>query len=375
MPKHKKHPHHNERKHCVLCGKSVFQFGTDFMIGASGRVVCADCLNTSKKIIEGFPSSQNSPSDSGAKAQTISPKEIIQELNKVIIGQERAKRAIAIALWKQLLRAAGDKSVPRTNLLLYGPTGSGKTALVREAARIVGLPFIDFDATTLSETGYRGRDAQDLVKELLGRYKLHPKLANGVIFLDEVDKLAARGGDVQTEHNRSTQHTLLKLVEGCEINEDGLTISTENLLFIFSGAFTGLARRPQVKRIRPIGFLPSEESAEAETDITVKDFIRFGMEAELMGRVGQYVPIEALNEENLKQILLESDLSLLRKYKIFFSNHGIRLEISDKKITELVQGALARGTGARGLNNLVEEAVEPLLFQLSTGDQKKTMTL
>ena len=372
MGKHKKHSQHKNRRHCVLCGKNVFLYDADHIIGATGRVVCTDCLKVSKKIEETFPA----PSDAPAGDEKFpSPQKIIQELNKSVIGQEDAKRAIAIALWKQLFRAEGEDRIPRTNLLLYGPTGCGKTALVREATRIVGLPFIDFDATTLSEAGFRGRDAQDLIKDLIERYKEHPKLTSGVIFLDEVDKLAAKGGETQSEHNRSTQFALLKLVEGCEINESGITVATEKLLFIFGGAFTGLSKNALAKQPRSIGFLSSAEPIEQRRSISADDFIQYGMEAEFMGRAGQCVPVHALTEENLKQILLESDLSLFRKYKNFFSAHGIHLEISDKKITELVHAAMVRGTGARGLNNLVEEAVEPLLLQFAEGNRKKNLTL
>ena len=154
----------SEKRRCVLCNRVLFQFEDNYVTGATGRIVCSDCLDTSKKLFapnQQPTSCENSAPKSAAKVLT--PQEIIYQLDKAIIGQNRAKRAIAVAIWKQLLRAVGDTTVPRTNLLLYGPTGCGKTALVREAAKIADLPFVNFDATTLSETGYRGRDAQDAV--------------------------------------------------------------------------------------------------------------------------------------------------------------------------------------------------------------------
>ena len=343
---------------CELCGKPVDLALHNYVSGATGKAVCGTCLKVSQTILPSVE--QVSVADNGNSILT--PQQIMAELDKSIIGQTRAKRAVAVALWKQQLRANGDSSVPRTNLLLYGPTGCGKTALIREAARIAGLPFLNFDATTLTEAGYRGRDALDIVQDLEDRFGEHPHLVHSVVFLDEIDKLAAKGSEIRTQYSRGTQHSLLKLVEGTEAGH----LSTNSMLFIFSGSFTGLAARKNEPQTRPIGF-EKATSATGNTapEISVSDFVQFGMEPELMGRVGQYVPLEPLSAEDLECILLESELSLYRQYQRFFLAHGIRFEFSGKRIRELVQGALARGTGARGLNNLVEEAVEPVLLRLA----------
>lgn len=361
--KRKKNPNpvpENPSLSCELCGKPVILPLRNYVSGATGKAVCKDCLNVAQKVLP----SVEPPETDKRNAQCLTPQQIMTELDKAIIGQDRAKKAVAIALWKQQLRAAGDRTVPRTNLLLYGPTGCGKTAIVREAARIVGLPFLSFDATTLTEAGYRGRDARDMISDLQDRFGEHPSIANSVIFLDEIDKLAAKGSEIRTQYNRGTQHSLLKLVEGTEVDK----LSTETMLFIFGGAFTGLATKTALPRMRPIGFentVPPEEGVSP--NISVSDFIRFGMEPELMGRVGQYIPLEPLSAEDMERILLESELSLYRQYQRFFLAHGIRFEFSGKRMRELVQDALERGTGARGLNNLVEEAVEPILLRLAEG--------
>lgn len=355
---------------CALCGRQLYPTDYNCIVGATGRLVCASCLHASQWMLEGReepPKQKERPTDG-----VLTPQEIMAELDKSIIGQEKAKRAVAIALWKQQLRANGEENVPRTNLLLYGPTGCGKTALVQEAARIVGLPFISYDATTLSEVGYKGNDAQDMVLNLQSRYSEHAKMKYGIIFVDEIDKLSAKGSEIRTAYNRGTQHSLLKLIEGKDIDTDNGTISTADLLFIFGGAFTGLQKEDT--RIHflcdPIGFMREEEDAtveENESIIITEDFVRYGMEAELMGRIGQQIPLRQLTAEDLKKILLDSRLSLYRQYQKFFLQHEVQLHFTDARLDELVDQALMLGTGARALNALVEEAVEPLLLHLTEG--------
>jgi ATP-dependent Clp protease ATP-binding subunit ClpX len=211
-----------------------------------------------------------------------------------------------------------------------------------------------------------------MIQDLMERFEEHPKLSCGIVFIDEADKLAARGGETRMEYSRGTQHSLLKLVEGSEVTWDDITLSTEKLLFIFGGAFSGLTANRDAPQRKNIGFLRQEPmETNIKHALTVSDFIRYGMEPELMGRVGQCIPLDALDREALKKILLGSDLSPLKKYQEFFRGYGIQLEFSNKRLEELVAGALERGSGARGLNSLVEEAVEPLLFKLASGDIQK----
>lgn len=204
------------------------------------------------------------------------------------------------------------------------------------------------------------------------RFEGHSKQAYGIIFVDEVDKLAAKGSDSRTAYNRGTQHSLLKLIEGIDVEVERETVNTGDLLFIFGGAFTGLRKQEEKTLYRPVGFMrQAEVHQEEEQAIFTESFIRYGMEAELMGRIGQRVPLEALGAEDLKTILLYSRLSLYQQYRQIFRQRGVVWEFSEKQMDDLIQQALDFGTGARASNALVEEAVAPLLLQLAAGDLQK----
>lgn len=354
-------------QHCALCGKRLLFADSGCIVGATGCIVCSNCLQISQQLLESAEEKVTPTVNT-----TPTPQAIMAELDKAIIGQHQAKQAVAIALWKQLLRANGDTAIPRTNLLFYGPSGCGKTALVQEAAKIADIPFISFDATTLSEIGYRGSDARDMVVQMCKRFEGHPKQAYGIIFVDEVDKLAAKGSDSRTAYNRGTQHSLLKLIEGIDVEVERETVNTGDLLFIFGGAFTGLRKQEEKPLYRPVGFMrQAEVHQEEEQAIFTESFIRYGMEVELMGRIGQRVPLEALGAEDLKTILLYSRLSLYQQYRQFFRQRGVVWEFSEKQMDDLIQQALTLGTGARALNALVEESVAPLLLQLAAEGLQK----
>lgn len=359
-----KKKHSKQLKSCPLCGDLLPAGSSEYVIGKTGRAVCLRCLKVSRTILELPEIEHKSP----RSTSVMSPQSMIEELNKSIVGQENAKQAVSVLLWKQMLRAQGV-NVPKSGLLLYGPTGCGKTALVREAARIADIPFLAADATTLTEAGYRGRDAQDIIVDLVERHGLD-RAKYAVIFLDEVDKLAAdRQNEHRASYSRGTQHSLLKLIEGTEVRADGTMFSTENIVFVYGGAFTALREERSLNRVhRSIGF---ERTVSYERtlnqELVPNDFIRYGMEAELMGRIGRCVPLHPLATDDLRRILTASNLSVYRQYQRFFESYGQPLEMSESEIETLIGKALDRGMGARGLNALVEEWVEPKLLQLTKG--------
>ena len=354
---------------CALCKGFINILDNDYVVGSTGRMVCRGCLEMSFHILEASKGTEKE----NVSAPSITPQYIVQEVNKAIIGQEQAKSAVALAVWKRMLRANGDNFVPRTNLLLYGPSGCGKTAIIREAARIAGLPFLAVDATGITETGYRGKNAADIVTDLLTGFKGHPHVRHAIIFIDEVDKLSAHGADWRQAYCQGTQHALLKLVEGMEVTAEGMAINTTDLLFLFGGAF---GRMQDVQRpADPIGFVRDEQSYPIAVRCTAEDFCAYGMERELMGRIGRFVPVEQLTTEQMKRILTESSLSAFVKYKKFFHSHKVRLKLPDELAEQLAREAVAQGTGARGLDGAVEALVQPLLYALAEGKLSGSVTL
>lgn len=354
---------------CALCKGFINILDNDYVVGSTGRMVCRGCLEMSFHILEASKGTEKE----NVSAPSITPQYIVQEVNKAIIGQEQAKSAVALAVWKRMLRANGDNFVPRTNLLLYGPSGCGKTAIIREAARIAGLPFLAVDATGITETGYRGKNAADIVTDLLTGFKGHPHVRHAIIFIDEVDKLSAHGADWRQAYCQGTQHALLKLVEGMEVTVDGMTINSTDLLFLFGGAF---GRMQEARKCAaPIGFVRSEPFCPSVTHHTAEDFCAYGMERELMGRIGRFVPVEQLTTEQMKRILTESSLSAFVKYKKFFRAHKVRLKLPDELVEQLACESVAQGTGARGLDGAVEALVQPLLYALAEGKLSGSVTL
>ena len=354
---------------CALCKGFINILDNDYVVGSTGKMVCRSCLETSSHILEATDEAE----EEAVPAPSITPQYIVRELDRAIIGQEQAKSAVALAVWKQMLRANGDTTVPRTNLLLYGPSGCGKTAIIREAARIAGLPFLTVDATGITETGYRGKNAADIVTDLLAGFKEHPHIWHAIVFIDEVDKTSANGSGWRQAYCQGTQHALLKLVEGLEITAEGMTINTADLLFLFGGAFGRM--REEQRCADPIGFVRGEPLRPTVTRCTAEDFCAYGMERELMGRIGRFVPVEQLTTEQMKRILTESSLSAFVKYKKFFRAHKVRLKLPDELVEQLAREAVAQGTGARGLDGAVEALVQPLLYALAEGKLSSSVTL
>ncbi|MDG1173610.1 MAG: AAA family ATPase [Opitutales bacterium] len=331
------------------------------------------------------------------------PKEIRDYLDRFVIKQEQAKRVLSVAVcdhYNHVRRCLGDTRAQsaeymKPNILLLGPTGVGKTYLMRNVAKLIGVPFVKADATKFSETGYVGNDVEDLVRDLVKQAEGDVELAQyGIIYVDEIDKIAAessRGGrDVS---GRGVQINLLKLMEETEVNlqspQDMMgqmkafmemqrggkpgkpTISTKNILFIVSGAFDQLSESVRKRLdLNRIGFGSSEEKTLSESKenflnrAETQDFIKYGFEPEFIGRLPVRVACDHLTKEDLASILLSSEGNALDQYRKDFEGYGIKFEIDDSAISEVASQAVAEKTGARGLVTVMEKAFRDFKFEL-----------
>lgn len=336
---------------CLLCGRGLNIANQNFVYGKSGAV-CNTCLRAGHilAVKKAIPKIITQP-------VILTPQQLMEKLDTIIVGQEQAKRAISLAMWKQQLRADGMEHVPCSHMLLYGPSGCGKTYLASQAAKLCGLPYLVFDATTLTEAGYKGRDAGDILKDYRSENDGNPKIDHGIIILDEIDKLAGVGSAERQAHFRGTQHTLLKMLE-----------QNDGLLYIFCGAFQGLYDR---KETPVVGF--EQSKSRRHRQITVEALIGYGMERELMGRISAQVPIQALTEADLISLLLEKDDSAFQLYRRFFREYGIDLYIKEEEARKFAAAALQNGTGARGLRSELDRCMEPLLLKLAEGTTENHM--
>jgi len=338
------------------------------------------------------------------------PKDIKEYLDRYVIKQDEAKKALAIAIcdhYNHIMECERDPSVrdeeySKQNIIIIGPTGVGKTYMVRLIAKLIGVPFVKADATKFSETGYVGGNVEDLVRDLVIQADGNIRLAQyGIIYLDEIDKIATApniiGRDVS---GRGVQMNLLKLMEETEVDLNAFydvgsqlraiaefqrkgkverrVINTKHILFIVSGAFTNLKEiiKRRLNR-RNIGFGADIKSKDEEDDyrylrqVTSQDFIEFGFEPEFIGRLPVHVVCEGLNEEDLYQILKISEGSIIKQYRRSFKAYGIEAIFSDEALREIAREAYKEGTGARGLMTVCERVMRDFKFELPSTDIKK----
>lgn len=375
---------------CSFCGKSQKQVRK--LIGGSGVYICDECIELCNEIIE---EELGEKSTEASSTPLPTPREVKEFLDSWVIGQDRAKRALSVAVYNHYKRVrsreAGneeDMLGTKSNILLLGPTGTGKTHLARSLARLLHVPFVIVDATALTEAGYVGEDVENillrLIQEADGDIK---KAERGIIYVDEIDKIGRKGENASITRDVSgegVQQALLKIIEGTVASvppqggrkhphQQFLEIDTSGILFIAAGAFAGIedivkARIGQ----RSTGF-GSDLKSKAEMGdlyeaITPEDLHKFGMIPEFIGRLPVLTSTKELAEEDLVKVLTEPKNSLLRQYQHLFELDGIDLEFTHEALLAIAALANERKTGARGLSSIMERTLSDLMFELPSRD-------
>lgn len=372
--------------YCSFCGKS--QHETRKLIAGPSVYICDECIDLCNEIIRDEVQGEAPGTPS---SELPIPSEIAAILDQYVIGQQKAKRTLAVAVYNHYkrLRHNGDKDdveLTKSNILLVGPTGSGKTLLAQTLARLLNVPFVMADATTLTEAGYVGEDVESIIQKLLAacNYEID-KAQTGIVYIDEIDKISRKADNPSITRDVSgegVQQALLKLIEGTVAsippqggrkhpNQDFVQVDTTNILFICGGAFDGMDKVIRDRSERSgIGFGAQVKGAsdrslsELFQDIEPDDLIKFGLIPELVGRLPVLATLDELDEGTLVRILTEPKNALVKQYQKLFSMEGVELDIRPAALKAIARQALKRKAGARGLRSILEHALIDIMYEL-----------